>query len=70
MSLFALFISYGFYGLFLISLISSIIPIPTEPGVFGLLEAGENPELILLILTTGSIIGSSLGYLVEKYEYI
>lgn len=67
MPLFALFISYGLYGLFLISLISSIIPIPTELVVFGLLEVGENPELILLILTAGSIIGASLGYLVGKY---
>ncbi len=67
MSLFALFISVGFYGLFLISLISSIIPIPTEPVVIGLLEVGENPELILLILTTGLIIGASLGYFVGKY---
>ena len=67
MSLFALFISYGFHGLFLISLISSIIPIPTEPVVLGLLEVGENPELILLILTIGSIMGASLGYLIGIY---
>jgi len=67
MPLFELFIWYGYYGLFLISLISSIIPIPTEPVVIGLLEGGENPELILLILTTGSIIGAYLGYFVGKY---
>ena len=67
MSLFALFISYGFYGLFLISIISSIIPIPTEPVVIGLLEVGKNPELILILLTIGSIIGAYLGYLVGKY---
>ncbi len=67
MPLFELFIYYGFLGLFIISLISSIIPIPTKPVVFGLLEAGKNPELIFSILVIGSIIGASLGYLVGKY---
>ncbi len=67
MPLFGLFIYYGFLELFVISLVSSIIPIPTEPVVFGLLEVGKNPELIFLILVTGSIIGATLGYLVGKY---
>lgn len=67
MSLFGLFIYYGFIELFIISLISSIIPIPTEPVVFGLLDGGKNPELIFLILVIGSIIGASLGYVVGKY---
>ncbi len=68
MVLFEIFIAYGIAGLFLISLISSIIPIPTEPVVFGLLDIGKNPEIILLILIAGSIIGASLGYLLGKYE--
>jgi len=68
MVLFELFISYGIIGLFAISVISSIIPIPTEPAVFGLLDVGKNPEIILIVLIAGSIIGSSLGYLVGKYE--
>ncbi len=68
MVLFKIFIAYGLMGLFLLSLISSIIPIPTEPVVFGLLDIGKNPEIILLILIAGSIIGASLGYLVGKYE--
>jgi membrane protein YqaA with SNARE-associated domain len=67
MPLFGVIISYSFLELFIISLISSIIPIPTEPVVFGLLEVGRNPELIFIILTTGSIFGASLGYLVGKY---
>jgi membrane protein YqaA with SNARE-associated domain len=67
-ALFELFISYGMMGLFIISLISSIIPIPTEPIVFGLLEAGKNLELIFITLIAGSIIGASLGYLMGKYE--
>jgi membrane protein YqaA with SNARE-associated domain len=63
-----LFIVYGLPGLFLIGLISSIIPIPTEPIVFALLRMGENPEIVLILLITGSIIGASIGYLVGKYE--
>ena len=68
MVLFEIFIAYGLMGLFLISLISSIIPIPTEPVVFGLLDIGKKPEIILIILIAGSIIGASLGYLLGKYE--
>jgi len=65
---FRLFIAYGLMGLFGISLISSVIPIPTEPIVFALLRMGENPEIVLILLITGSIIGASIGYLVGKYE--
>ncbi|MCE8426033.1 MAG: VTT domain-containing protein [Candidatus Methanoperedens sp.] len=68
MVLFELFISYGIFGLLIISLISSIIPIPTEPIVFGLLDIGENPEIIFLTLIAGSILGASIGYLLGKYE--
>ncbi len=68
MVLFKLFISYGMLGLFAIGVISSIIPIPTEPVVFRLLEVRENPEIILITLITSSIIGASLGYTVGKYE--
>ncbi len=63
-----LFIYYGMIGLFAIGLLSSIIPIPTEPVVLGLLDVGENPELVFLVLITGSIFGASLGYIVGKYE--
>ncbi len=63
-----IFISYGLIGLFAVSLISSIIPIPTEPVVLGLLEVGKKPEIILSTLIFGSILGASLGYLVGKYE--
>ncbi len=67
MTLFDLFVSYGIIGLFIISLISSIIPIPSEPVVFGLLGVGGNPELIFIILTSGSILGASLGYFIGKH---
>ena len=67
MALFELFISYGMIGLFIISIISSIIPIPSEPVVFGLLGVGGNPDLIFIILTSGSLIGASLGYYMGKH---
>lgn len=63
-----LFIAYGLPGLFLIGLISSIIPIPTEPIVVALLRAGENPEIVLILLIVSSITGAFIGYLVGKYE--
>ncbi|MCZ7385470.1 MAG: hypothetical protein O8C63_12095, partial [Candidatus Methanoperedens sp.] len=62
-----LVIAYGLPGLFLIGLISSIIPIPTEPVVFTLLKMGENSEIILITLVIGSILGAFLGYLVGMY---
>jgi len=67
MTLFDIFISYGMIGLFIISFISSIIPIPTEPVVFGLLGIGGNPDLIFMILTSGSILGASAGYFIGKH---
>lgn len=66
--MFGLFIYYGMIGLFAIGILSSIIPIPTEPVVLGLLDAGENPELVFMVLITGSILGASLGYILGKYE--
>jgi membrane protein YqaA with SNARE-associated domain len=55
-------------GLFAISLISSIIPIPTEPVVFELLDFGKNPEIILITLISGSIAGALIGYFIGKFE--
>lgn len=68
MILLELFISYGLAGLFAIGIISSIIPIPTEWVVFGLVDVGKKPEIILVTLVISSIIGASLGYLIGKYE--
>ncbi|MDP2767673.1 MAG: hypothetical protein Q8O41_09530 [Candidatus Methanoperedens sp.] len=67
MALFEFFIAYGLMGLFLIGLISSVLPIPTEPVVIGLLNVGKTPEIILIILVTGSIIGAFPGYLLGIY---
>lgn len=68
MVLLELFVSYGLAGLFAIGIISSIIPIPTEWVVLGLVDIGKKPEIILITLIISSIIGASLGYLIGKYE--
>jgi len=67
MALFDVFVSYGMIGLFIISIISSIIPIPSEPVVFGLLGIGGNPGYVFLILTFGSIVGAYICYYVGKH---
>ena len=69
MALFDIFIFSGMIGLFIVSLISSIIPIPSEPAVFGLLGAGGNPGLIFIILTSGSILGAFIGYLLGRHGF-
>ena len=66
MALLDIFVYYGMIGLFIVSFLSSIIPIPTEAVVFGLLGAGGNSELIFIILTSGSILGALLGYFIGK----
>jgi len=58
---------YGMIGLFIVSFLSSIIPIPTEAVVFGLLGAGGNSGIIFVILTSGSILGALLGYFIGKH---
>jgi len=57
MVLFEIFVYYGMTGLFAIGILSSIIPIPTEPVVLGLLDIGKNPESVFVVLITGSILG-------------
>lgn len=68
MELIEIFISYGLIGLFAIGIISSIIPVPTEVAVFGLIDVGKNPHIVLIVLVISSIIGAFLGYLIGKYE--
>ena len=58
------------FGLFIVSFLSSIIPIPTEAVVFGLLGAGGNTGIIFTILTVGSILGALLGYFIGKQGLI
>ncbi|VVB54362.1 SNARE associated Golgi protein [uncultured archaeon] len=67
MALLDIFIFYGMVGLFIVSFLSSLIPIPTEAVVFGLLGAGGDSGIIFIILTLGSILGAFLGYLIGKH---
>ena len=67
MALLDIFVYYGMFGLFIVSFLSSIIPIPTEAVVFALLGAGGNSEIIFILLTSGSILGALLGYLIGKH---
>jgi membrane protein YqaA with SNARE-associated domain len=67
MALLDIFIFYGMVGLFIVSFLSSIIPIPTEAVVFGLLGAGGDSGIIFIILTSGSILGALLAYLIGKH---
>jgi membrane protein YqaA with SNARE-associated domain len=67
MALLDIFIFYGMFGLFIISFLSSVIPIPSEAVVFGLLGAGGNPGIIFIILTSGSILGAYFGYFMGKH---
>ncbi len=68
MTLFEIFVSYGLTGLFAIGILSSIIPVPTEPVVLGLLNIGKKPESIFIVLIASSVLGASLGYIIGKYE--
>jgi membrane protein YqaA with SNARE-associated domain len=58
----SIFAKYGLIGLFLNGLLSSIIPIPTELTISGLILAGESKLHIFIILTIGSILGGFIAY--------
>ena len=52
----------GLIGLFINSLLSSVIPVPTELTTSGLLLAGQSKIAIFTILVIGSIIGGFVAY--------
>lgn len=56
------FARLGLIGLFINSLLSSVVPIPTELTASGLLLAGQSKTEVLTILVIGSIIGGFLAY--------
>lgn len=60
----SIFIKYGLLGLFLNGMLSSIIPIPTELTISGLLLAGQSKIIVFIVLIAGSIIGGFIAYYV------
>ena len=56
------FIKYGLIGLFFNGMLSSIIPIPTELTISGLLLAGQSKTNIFIVLVLSSIIGGFIAY--------
>ena len=56
------FVKLGYIGLFINSLLSSVIPIPTELTTYGLLLAGQSKTVIFTILAIGSIAGGLIAY--------
>src|SRR5215467_607608 len=55
-------VKLGLIGLFINSLLSSVIPIPTELITSGLLLEGQSKIAIFVILVTGSILGGFIAY--------
>lgn len=66
--IFSFFTDYGLTGLFAVSILSSMIPLPTEPVVFTLIGIGTPTSRIILTLFTGSLIGAGIGYTLGRYE--
>ena len=56
------FVKLGLIGLFINSLLSSVIPIPTELTISGLLLEGQSKIAIFIILVSGSILGGFIAY--------
>lgn len=56
------FVKLGLIGLFINSLLSSVIPIPTELTTSGLLLEGQSKIAIFIILVSGSILGGFIAY--------
>jgi membrane protein YqaA with SNARE-associated domain len=58
-------IAYG--GLFLISLAAAtILPLPSETALVGLLLAGYSPGLLLAVASAGNILGSTINWLLGR----
>jgi membrane protein YqaA with SNARE-associated domain len=58
----SIFIKYGLLGLFLNGMLSSIIPIPTELTISGLLLSGQSKTMVFIVLVISSVIGGFIAY--------
>jgi membrane protein YqaA with SNARE-associated domain len=56
------FVKLGLIGLFINSLLSSLIPIPTELTTSGLLLEGQSKIAIFIILVIGLVLGGVIAY--------
>jgi membrane protein YqaA with SNARE-associated domain len=56
------FVKLGLIGLFVNSLLSSVIPNPTELTTSGLLLEGQSKIAIFIILVSGSILSAFIAY--------
>lgn len=59
-----LLVKFGLIGLFLNSVLSSIIPFPVEITSSALLLEGQNPTLVFIVMSTGSALGGIISYVI------
>ena len=60
------FVKYGLVGLFLNCVFASVIPFPIVLTSTALLMDGENPAMVFLIMSIGSISGGILTYFIGQ----
>ncbi len=60
------FVKYGLVGLFLNCVFASVIPFPIVLTSTALLMDGENPAMVFLIMSIGSISGGVLTYYIGQ----
>ena len=60
------FVKYGLVGLFLNCVFASVIPFPIVLTSTALLMDGENPAMVFLIMSIGSVCGGILTYYIGQ----
>ncbi|MEZ4517565.1 MAG: YqaA family protein [Chloroflexota bacterium] len=61
----SLIFNFGYLGLFVVSYLSAtVVPLSAEVAVVGMVALGYNAVLIVLIATTGSMLGAVTNYYV------
>jgi len=59
-----IFVKYGLAGLFLNCVFASIIPFPIVITSTALLMEGQNPVMVFLVMSIGSVIGGIITYMI------
>lgn len=58
-----LLLSYGYFGMFIASLLAgSVLPFSSEAVLVGLMAAGLDPWLLMAYGTVGNVLGSCINY--------